>query len=68
MGPPMRWPALLTVTTREAGEAGSRSNSSPVRAKWPRWFVPNWSSKPSVVVACGVYITPALLISMSIRA
>src|SRR5438094_869532 len=26
------------------------SSSSPVRAKWPRWLVPNCISKPSSVV------------------
>ncbi len=38
-----------------------------MRAKCPRWLVPNWSSKPSAVVRFGVYITPALLISRSMR-
>ena len=37
-----------------------------MRAKWPRWLVPNWSSKPSAVVRLGVYMTPALLRSRSI--
>jgi hypothetical protein len=36
-----------------------------VRAKCPRWLVPSCSSKPSVVVRCGVAITPALLTSTS---
>ena len=34
-------------------------------AKWPRWFVPICISKPSAVCACGMFITPALLISTS---
>lgn len=63
----MRWPVLLTVTTREPGTGRIRSSSRPVRAKWPRWLVPNCSSKPSAVVCFGVYITPALLIRRSMR-
>lgn len=58
---------LLTVTTREPGTGSIRSSSSPVSAKWPRWLVPNCISKPSRVVCLGVYITPALLISRSMR-
>ena len=34
-------------------------------AKWPRWLVPNWSSKPSAVRRRGGAITPALLTSRS---
>ena len=63
----MRWPMLLTVTTREPATGSSRSSSRPVKAKWPRWLVPNCSSKPSLVVDFGVHITPALLISRSMR-
>ena len=47
----MRWPVLLTVTTREPATGNTRSSSRPVKAKWPRWLVPNCSSKPSLVVA-----------------
>ena len=50
----MRCPMLLTVTTREPATGSSRSSSRPVRAKWPRWLVPNCSSKPSLVVCFGV--------------
>ena len=58
---------LLTVTTRDPSTGSRLSSSSPVSAKWPRWLVPNCSSKPSVVVCFGGYITPALLISRSMR-
>jgi hypothetical protein len=58
---------LLTVTTRERATGSSRSSSRPVKAKWPKWFVPNCNSKPSLVVDLGVYMTPALLISRSMR-
>ena len=57
---------LLTVTTREPGTGSICSSSSPVRAKCPRWLVPNCSSNPSLVACLGVSITPALLISRSI--
>src|SRR3954470_12036310 len=33
-------------------------SSSAVKAKWPRWFVPNCSSNPSSVVCFGGYMTP----------
>src|SRR4051794_22553003 len=56
---------LLTVTTRASRVSRRRSSSNPVRAKWPRWFVPSCISKPSAVVALGTAITPALLISRS---
>ena len=36
-----------------------------MRAKWPRWLVPNCNSKPSAVRDSGGIITPALLISRS---
>lgn len=56
----MRWPALLTVTTRDASAGGKRSRGSAVRAKCPRWSVPSRSkSKPSAVVRYGVYNTEA---------
>src|SRR5712671_5696432 len=54
------------VTTREPGTGSICSSSSPVRAKWPRWLVPNCSSNPSPVACLGVSITPALLTSKSI--
>ena len=47
----MRWAVLLTVTTREPSTGSMLSSSCPVSAKWPRWLVPNCSSKPSLVVA-----------------
>src|SRR5580765_1807077 len=52
-----------TVTTRSVMAGSSRL----VSAKWPRWLVPICISKPSAVLACGIAITPALLISTSIR-
>ena len=58
---------LLTVTTREPSTGSNRSSRSPVKAKWPKWLVPNCISKPSLVVDLGVYMTPALLISRSMR-
>src|SRR2546430_808210 len=63
----MRCAWLLTVTTREPGTGSICSSSSPVRAKWPRWLVPSCSSNPSRVICLGGNITPALLISRSIR-
>src|SRR5882724_4827072 len=63
----MRCARLLTVTTREPGTGSICSSSSPVRAKGPRWLVPNCSSNPSRVACFGVSITPALLTSKSIR-
>src|SRR4051812_33537344 len=53
---------LETVVTRPPR---SLSSSRPVSAKWPRWLVPNCSSKPSAVVRRGVAMTPALLTSRS---
>ena len=58
---------LLTVTTREPRTGSRLSSSSPVKAKWPRWLVPNCISNPSAVSCFGVHITPALLISRSMR-
>ena len=55
------WAPEATVTTRSVTYGSSRF----VRAKCPRWFVPNCISKPSLVVASGMFITPALLISRS---
>ena len=51
----------------DAGAAAARSLSSsrPVSAKWPRWLVPSWSSKPSAVSRRGGAMTPALLTSES---
>src|SRR4029450_5549739 len=57
----MRWARLLTVTTREPGTGSICSSSSPVRAKCPRWLVPNCSSNPSRVVCFGVNITPGVV-------
>jgi AcrR family transcriptional regulator len=59
---PMRWAPEATVTTRPR----TRSSSRLASAKWPRWLVPNCSSKPSAVRPKGGTITPALLISSSI--
>ncbi len=58
---PDRWAPEETVTTRRV-MAGRRRL---VRAKWPRWLVPNCSSKPSAVRDSGGIITPALLMSRS---
>src|SRR5713101_5624787 len=63
----MRCARLLTVTTREPGTGSICSSSSPVRAKCPRWLVPNCSSNPSRVACLGVSITPALLIDLLIN-
>jgi hypothetical protein len=40
---------LLSDVTRGLLAARSNGNRWPVRAKWPRWLPPNWSSKPSAV-------------------
>src|SRR5829696_4298380 len=58
----MRCAPEAIVTTRSVTWPSSR----PVSAKWPRWFVPIWVSKPSLVRASGTAITPALLIRASI--
>ncbi len=42
---------LATVTTRDPSTGSRLSSSRPVSAKWPRWLVPNCSSKPSLVVS-----------------
>lgn len=42
-----------------------RGKSLLARRKWPRWFVPICSSKPSAVRSFGVCITPALFTSAS---
>src|SRR5206468_1546579 len=42
-----------------------RLRRSPVRAKWPRWLVPNCNSKPSTVIRGETVIKPALLMSRS---
>ena len=60
--------ARESVTTRAPRVATSSGNSLPVSAKWPRWLVANCISKPSSLTCLGVVaITPALLISRSIR-
>ena len=48
--PRIRCAELLTVTTREPSTGSRLSSSRPVSAKWPRWLVPNCSSKPSLVL------------------
>src|SRR5215210_8248940 len=55
----MRCAPEAIVTTRSV----TWPSSSPVSAKWPRWLVPIWVSKPSFVRPSGTAITPALLIS-----
>src|SRR6476646_2650214 len=50
-----------TVTTRSVILGSSRL----VSAKWPRWLVPIWLSKPSTVCAYGTAMMPALLTSTS---
>src|SRR5438034_921327 len=45
----------------ELHDAGA---SRQVIRKWPRWFEPNCSSKPSAVLAGGQAMTPALLMRM----
>ena len=57
---PTRWAPLVSVTTRASSRPSIASISSPVSAKWPRWLVPIWSSKPSAVSLRGGAITPAL--------
>ena len=46
---PMRCMCELTVTMRERSVVTIRSSSRPVRAKWPKWFVPICNSNPSAV-------------------
>src|SRR3954453_16271768 len=58
---PKRWGPDDTVTTRSPMCCSSRL----VRAKCPRWLVPNCSSKPSAVLPCGTAMIPALLIRTS---
>src|ERR1700761_163573 len=62
---PRRWPTLLTVTTRAAGAASSRSRISPVNANGPRWLMPSVCSNPSAVRPARGFTPPALLISRS---
>mmetsp|Transcript_20293 Transcript_20293/g.68893 ORF Transcript_20293/g.68893 Transcript_20293/m.68893 type:complete len:240 (+) Transcript_20293:1455-2174(+) len=51
---------------RGAGDFITRSQSSLVSAKWPRWFVPNCRSNPSAVSwRSGRAMTPALSMSTS---
>src|SRR6202012_4028898 len=50
-----------TVTTRSLTLGSNRL----VNAKWPRWLVPIWLSKPSAVRAYGAAMMPALLMSTS---
>lgn len=57
----MRCASEETVTTRLV----TRSSSRFVSAKCPRWWTPNWSSKPSVVCRNESVIVPALLTRMS---
>ena len=62
---PVLWAVLDSVTTRASSRPSISGSSRLVSAKWPRWLVPNWSSKPSAVWRRGGAITPALLISRS---
>ncbi len=48
-----------SVTTQSVSLGGSRL----VSATWPKWLVPIWLSKPSLVSANGAAMMPALLIS-----
>src|SRR5918994_1568261 len=57
----MRCAPEATVTTRSV----TCSSRRLVSAKWPRWFVPIWVSKPSLVRPSGTAMTPALLIRRS---
>lgn len=60
--------ARLDKTIMRAGaDAFRMSNSKLVNKKWPKWLTPNCISKPSLVIALGIAITPALLIKMSRR-
>mmetsp|Transcript_47254 Transcript_47254/g.103026 ORF Transcript_47254/g.103026 Transcript_47254/m.103026 type:complete len:228 (-) Transcript_47254:103-786(-) len=61
-----RWAVLDTTTTRAEGAFSSNGSSSPVRAKWPKWFTPNCCSKPSLV-SCrwGIAMTPVLFMRTS---
>src|SRR3954453_16234773 len=54
---PARCAPEATVTTRSVTCGSSRL----VNAKWPRWLVPNCSSKPSAVRPAGTIMIPALL-------
>src|SRR6266511_1777911 len=51
-------------TTRAVPAARSEGSSPVVKAKCPRWLVPNCDSKPSSVRLSGVAMIPALLIKM----
>lgn len=60
----------VMMRTSEFGSSAvdnSLGSSNLVRRAWPIWFVPNWISKPSLVVPAGVIMMPALFISMSRR-
>src|SRR5215469_1720844 len=61
----MRWAGLGTVTIRAPRVRSSAGSSRAVNAQCPRWSTPNCISKPSAVLASGIPITPALLISRS---
>lgn len=62
-----RWARLDVTTTRDPGVCASLGRSSAVSAKPPRWLTPSCSSKPCVVRISGGIITPALLMSASMR-
>ncbi len=57
-------PRELRHTTRLGAPRRRAGASRDVVRKWPRWFEPNWSSKPSAVFAGGDAITPALFTRM----
>jgi hypothetical protein len=61
----VRCPDDDTNTIRLAAPATSSGTSRLTNTKWPRWLVPNWSSNPSDVAACGQAMSPALAISRS---
>ena len=62
---PMVWAMLETVTIRGSLAFFQVGRRWAVKAKWPKWLVPTWSSNPSAVVLLGGIMTPALLMRTS---
>ncbi len=58
---------LAVTTTRAPAVFASVGSSKVLSAKQPRWLTPNCSSKPCLVRVSGGRITPALLMSASMR-
>ena len=52
------WAMEETLTILAGAEALRWSRRSIVNRKWPKWFVPNCISKPSLVSQRGHIITP----------